>query len=444
MQLLASCYKIAIINILIKNMVKRKKTQKTNNKKQDSFSGSTSKTKIRVIGIGGGGNSIISDISSSLNKIDFLAANTDKRSLKEISKRVKVFQFGDKLTGGFGTGMDAEVGKNAAENEKDKIKKLFEGQDICVLVGCLGGGTSSGSTPVFAKLAKDSGCITYGVFTLPFNFEGSRKMEIAKQSLEEIKPYLNAISILPNENIFKIIDKDAPLKEALSMINNNLAESLKGLIEAIYNPGLINIDFADLKTVLEGRGKLAYLNSFSFNVSKGVDGMTEKITLNPFYCYGIKGANAVLLNVTGSRKIGLKDVSQISKEISDLVKKNATIIFGITHDDKYGDKIKIMVLAVGCETEETILDKKQETKKKVIKKKKKVQPVVKQKKEPVKKKKTKPVEKEKKQETKLDDKVDVRIRRNALETKKANDEVEKEILEEEKKWETPAFLRRKY
>jgi len=386
-------------------------------------SGSTSKTKIRVIGIGGGGGSIVAEISSGLTKIDFTAINTDKRSLKEISRKVKTFQFGEKMTGGLGTGMDPEVGRNAAEAEKEKIKKIFTGQDVCILLACLGGGTSSGAAPVLAKLAKESGSITYGIFTLPFEFEGSRKMEIAKESLEEIKPHLNAISVLPNENIFKIIEKDAPLKEALSMINSSLSENLKGLIEAIYNPGLINIDFADFKTVLEGKGKIAYLHSVIFEPSKGIDQAINQVTSNPFYSHGIDGAGGVLLNVTGNKKIGLRDVSQVSSCIAGLAKKNATIILGITHDEKYNDKMKIMVLGVGCETKDNPPEKKKPEPKKKEKPKKKIN-----------KKKDSPVKKLK---------VEVKPRRNALEIKKASEDVEKELLEEEKKWETPAFLRRK-
>ncbi len=409
------------------------KNNKKKNKKEFFLNdSSTSKTKIRVIGIGGGGGSIISEICSDLPKIDFIAANTDKRSLNSLSKKVKIFQFGSNQTKGFGTGMDPELGKNAALDEKDRIKKITEGQDVCILVSCLGAGTGSGAMPIFAKAAKESGCIVYGIFTFPFSFEGSKKMEIAKEALEETRPYLNAISVLPNENIFKIIDKNAPLKEALSVINKNLSESLKGLIEAIYNPGLINIDFADFKTVLEGKGKIAYLNTAVFDVSKGVEDSLKKTISNPFYSYGINGAGGILLNVTGSRKIGLNDVSQISRKIADTAKKNSPIIFGISYDDKYKDKIKIMVLAVGCETD-NVFPQTKEKKPLNIKEIKTEKSVVKKQKKPLAKS---------KKEDKPPKKPATKSRRSALEVKKAGDEIEKEILENEKKWETPAFLRR--
>ncbi|GAI51462.1 unnamed protein product, partial [marine sediment metagenome] len=219
------------------------------------------KTKIRVIGIGGGAGNIVSEIASKMKKASFVVANTDLQALRLASRKAQRFQFGKELTQGLGTGMSAELGEMAAQNEKEKIKKTLEGQDLCVIVACLGGGTASGATPIFAKISKNLGNLTLGIFTLPFKFEGEKKMEMARASLEKLKPKLNALSVIPNERIFQIIDKKTPIKIALSAINKSLAESLEGLIETIYQPGLINIDFADLKAILEGQGRLAYLNT---------------------------------------------------------------------------------------------------------------------------------------------------------------------------------------
>lgn len=423
-----------------KASVLKKKSESSN---FSSLDGSTSNTKIKIIGVGGGGCSIVSEISTNIKRVDFIAANTDKRALKELSKKAKTFQFGEKVTGGFGTGMNYELGREAAINDKEKIKKLLEGQDMCIFVSCLGGGTGAGAMPVFAKIAKDLGMITYGIFTLPFNFEGTRKTEIAIESLENVREYLNAITVLPNENIFKIIDKKTPLKEALSIINKNLSESLEGLIETVYGPGLINIDFADLRTILEGKGKLAYLNTTEFDAAKGVEDAIKKAVSSPFCSYGIDGAGGVLFNITGSGSLGLRDVSSISEGISGLTGKNSKVIFGISQDGKAGDKIRITLLAVGCESEEIFPKIKKDSgkKKKTIKKEKPVK-----KKTSVKKKDTikEEIKDEKKKSEKLNDdnKIDIKIRRNALEAKKAVEEAEKEIMEDEDKWETPAFLRR--
>jgi cell division protein FtsZ len=306
------------------------------------------KTKIRIIGIGGGGGNIVSEIASEISKASFVVANTDIKSLKSCSKKVTKFQFGQNLTHGLGTGMNPELGKAAAQSEKERIKKLLEGQDLCILVVCLGGGTGSGAVSTFAKISKNLANLTYGIFTLPFKFEGEKKMEIAINSLKEAKNHLNAITIIPNEKVFQVISKDTPLKEALSTINKFLSESLKGLIETIYEPGLINIDFADLKTILEGRGRLAYLNTIEAQQKEGtIKDIAAKVLNSPLYPYTIRGAKGVLFNIAGEKNLSLADVNQISKAISELVNPEAKIIFGISQHKKYSNIIKTVLLATG-------------------------------------------------------------------------------------------------
>ena len=315
------------------------------------------KTKIRVVGIGGGAGNIISEIASKIEKATFVAANTDLKALKEVPKKVERFHFGGNLTQGLGTGMNPELGENAAQSDRERIKKLLENQDLCILIATLGGGVGSGATPIFAKIAKSLGNLTLGIFTLPFKFEGEKKMEIARTALEKIKPRLNALIIIPNERIFQIIDKKTPLKAALSAINESLIESLEGLIEMIYEPGLINIDFADLRTILEGQGRLSYLNTVIVQ-KKGDVSQTavEKVLNNPLYPYSIRGAKGILLNIAGEKDLELAEVSRISKTISGLVNEEAKIIFGISHthhrggEAKYSGVIKTTLLAVGLQT----------------------------------------------------------------------------------------------
>jgi len=305
------------------------------------------KTKIRVIGIGGGGSTIVSEITSRVKKADFYVANTDVQALKESSKVAKRFQFGQNLTRGLGTGMNVELGETAALEEKEKIERILEGQDLCIIIACLGGGTSSGATPVFANISKKLGNITYGIFTLPFEFEGTKKMEAALEALEKIKPNLNVYTIVPNERIFQIVDKNTPLREALSAINKNLADNLEGLIEMVYLPGLINIDFADLRTVLSGRGRLTYLNNTEIEeIAK--EEVEKKLIYSPLYPYTVKGAKGVLYNITSGKSIQLSEVSRISHIISESVNKKAKIIFGINQNQKYQNKIRITLLATGC------------------------------------------------------------------------------------------------
>jgi len=427
----------------------------------------TKKIKIRLIGIGGGGGSIVSEIAQKVKGASFYAANSDVKALNALSKKVKKFQFGKNLTHGLGTGMNPDIGEEAARVEKDRIKEILEGQDFIILISCLGGGLGSGAAPIFAKLSKRLNNLTYGIFTLPFNFEGGKKMETARKSLGKLSTELNAYSIIPNERIFQIIDKSAPLKKALSAINKNLSNSLQSLIQIIYKPGIINIDFADLKTIFEGRGKLAYLNSMELSKDDDKDAL-DKIINYPLYPYSIEGAKGVLFNISGRKDLSLLQVHQISETISNLVNKEAKIIFGITRDNQ-NPRIKISLLATGCNgrgvlrTTEPKLKIKPKTKPKAkpkTKLKTKSKP-----KTPIKsgKKKTKKRKKTKSQKIKikikevssskpvkasfvLDQSMEpksVKIRKNALQIKKEMEQEEAAIVSKEKLWEAPAFLRRK-
>ena len=464
------------------------------------------KTKVRVVGIGGGGGSIVSEIASKIRKADFLVANTDARALKEASKGIKKFQFGQNFTKGLGTGMNMELGETAAENEKEKIKKVFEGQDLCIIIACLGGGTSSGAVSTFARVARSLGVLTLGIFTLPFEFEGQKKMEMAKKALEKTKPILNAYLVIPNERIFQIIDKNTPFKSTLSAINKKLAENLEGLIEMIYLPGMINIDFADLRTILDGRGRLVYLNTLAIEKTDKEEAI-KKVVSSPLYPYNIKGARGILYDITGGKDLQLSEVSEISKTISELLNKSAKIIFGISQNNNYKNKIKITILATGCTSKFFGLQTPSafEAITSTIKKLRKNTAEVEAKKRPKKTRRPKPPKKEpasrptkksgpnkpkspspigqkprkraslknKKtgQATEIPVKVktskpkkvksveeknpqlpllksgpqngEVKIRRTALELKKAVEEEEKKILEEEKAWETPAIFRKK-
>ena len=407
---------------------------------------------------------MVSELSSRIKNASFVAANTDRQALRGVSRNVLKFQFGQELTQGLGTGMNWEVAQNAAQAEKEKIKKLFFGYDLCIFVASLGGGTGSGAAPVYTKIAKDLGNLTYGIFTLPFKFEGERKAQIARDALEKLRPNLNTISVIPNERIFQIVERSTPLKTALSVMNRNLAESLEGLIETIYSPGLINIDFADVKTVFEGRGRLTYLNSVVVPSLQKIDELQKSVLSSPLYPYGIKGAKGVLFNIVGEKNLLLSEVSQLSKTISDLASKEAKIIFGISQKktpnvSKQGAKITL--LATACvqrifqegkkkkkkksprpktqakpEVVKKPRKKKANVKKKAVKKRrKKGKRVVQRRLIPLKKKnqvKNKPGQKQ----------VEVKIRRSALELRKDVEEAEKELLEQEKQWETPAFLRK--
>ncbi|MFH1575781.1 MAG: cell division protein FtsZ [Candidatus Nealsonbacteria bacterium] len=428
-------------------MIKKKSNTPAGGSKSKSKSKSTDlvhRTRIRVIGIGGGGGSIVSEITGQLKKVDFVVANTDSKALREASKHAKVLQFGQKITGGLGCGMDARIGQKAAQEDKTKIAKLFQGIDLCILVASLGGGTGSGAAPELARIGRESGAMVFGIFTLPFKFEGSKKSYLAKNSLEKLMPNLNALSIIPNENIFKIIDKKTPLKEAFSIINRRLSENLRGLVEMIYMPGLINIDFADVRTILDGRGKLTYLNSAQTQGPNRVEDVLKELLKSPLNEYNIEGAEKMLFNITASKDIGMKEVEQISKTISDF-NHRAKIIFGVSQDNNYKDKIRISLLAVGCGKERKIKPKSKPKPKPEPKPEPKLKPRVKHKK---KIKKQVVIKKPAKVSAQIEapseeESTKIFTRRNALDLRKEVEKVKEEMEEKEKKWDIPAFLRKK-
>jgi len=477
------------------------------------------KTKIRIIGIGGGGGNIVSEIAARVKKSSFHIANTDFAALRNAPKNVTTFQFGENLTHGLGTGMDAQIAEEAANLERENIKKILEGQDLVIIVASLGGGTGSGAAPVFAQISKSLGNLTYGIFTLPFVFEGAKKNDIARAALDKFRPYLNAISILPNERVFEVVPKATPFSKTLSYINTTLSESLEGLIETIYDTGVINIDFADLRAILAGNGKMAFLNTVSFKKGEEANlDLFEQAFSSPLYPYTIDKARGLLLNIVAKKDLKLLEVNRILTSVSSRIHKDARIIFGVGYEGAPEGEVKVTVLATGCVYDDgsvpEAIDKepakpKYEPQKKAVAEKKtklekpaavkKVEAVNKAKVKPVKLKsasnkeiqslrKSKPAaEKSKEQKKSIpvkadkipekDRKIDIflenidskeveeddlleiskdkqqdhrdipiqienPVRKNALQVKKEIEMEERAMLEQEKAWEVPAFLRK--
>jgi cell division protein FtsZ len=410
------------------------------------------KAKIKVIGIGGGGGSIVSEIGKSLEKATFVVADTDARSLKKKTD-IKYFLFGQEKTHGLGTGGNPEIARETAEDSKEKIEKLFFDQDIVILISSLGGGLGSGATEIFAKLAMASGAITLGIFTLPFKFEGKSKSRIALKHLRELRSLLNVSITIPNEKIFKIIDVNTPITQAFSVVNKNLIESLESLIDLIYNPGLINIDFADLRTILKGKGSLAFLNTAEESGKDRAEKICQKILINPLYQNNNFTAEKILFNVSGPADLKMHEVEKISRTISELNPK-ARVIFGISRG-KSKSKIKTTILMTGPGSKfqkiTEVLPAETKTALKEEPKKTKPEKILKIKKEEFKKpEKLRDIPAENlipapilSQSIKIEEKpVKKIIRRNALEIKKAEELQESKKIAQEEEWEIPAFLRR--
>ncbi len=425
-------------------MVKKKKTVSKKKKPAKKATDAVHKPKIKIIGIGGGGGSIVSEIASRVKKVSFLVANTDSQSLKRASKKAKKFHFGKELTHGLGTGMDVEIGSAAAENSKEAIEKMMKGQDLCILVASLGGGTGSGAGPLFAKISRSLGNLTYGIFTLPFEFEGRKKTEIAKESLKKIRPHVNAYTVFPNERIFQIMDKNNPLNGALSAINEKLGANLEGLIEMIYLPSLINIDFADLRTIFKGRGRLAYLNTVNIEGPEKEE-VVRKIISSPLYPYTIRGAKSILYNISGSKDLQLDQVAHLSKIINEAVSRKAKMIFGVNQNNKLKSDIRLTILALGCSAKGFNLEKEEEKPKTLPKKEEKPHSVKKKKpKSPSGPPKLIKKAAEKKRSIKeMQEQLKKKKRKTGVQVREAEKKEEKELLAKEEIWEIPAILRKK-
>ncbi|MDD4531805.1 MAG: cell division protein FtsZ [Candidatus Pacebacteria bacterium] len=399
-----------------------KKLEVIDSSKKDVES-TAKKVKIKVIGIGGGGGNIIAELLKKLKdfstqKVDFVAVNTDAQALKSLPKALKTLPFGSKLTKGLGTGRDAEIGEKAAKEDIEKLKDLFsDDRDLYIFISSLGGGTGTGATPVLTKLADEMGLNTLGIFTLPFTFEGKKKMDVALKSLEKIKEGLNAFMILPNEKIFTLTKEEISFADSLNLLNDRLAESLEGLLRTIYSPGLINIDWADIRTIMEGKRKIAYLNFCKAKSSQNVEDIAKALLKNPILEYKFENADNVMFNVEASKELSLQLLSQISERIGELA-PNAKIIFGLSQNPKLRNELRVTILATSGEAEKKKPKKKEEKEEKSKKKK-------------VKKAKT----------VKIEEK-SVEVRRNALEIKEAEKKEEEKEEEEEKIFDIPAFLRK--
>ena len=426
------------------------------------------RAKIKVVGVGGGGGSIVSEIGRSLEKATFVIADTDVRALKK-KKGIKYFCFGQNLTHGLGTGVNVDMARQAAEQDKDKISGIFKEQDIIIFIASLGGGLGSGATKVFAEAAKSFGGITLGIFTMPFKFEGKTKTRIALRALKDLRSSLNVSITIPNERIFKIIDEKTPITQAFSIVNKSLIESLESLIDLIYSPGLINIDFADLKAILKGRGNLAFLNTIESSGRNRAEDIAEKIISNPLYQNNNFKAENILFNISGGQNLSMFEVEKISKDISQL-NPSAKIIFGISKDAKLKNKIKATLLMTGPGNKsEAIKEEKikpveikipvkipeslpvkflKENKKPKLKKnKKKVKPVPAISipifnKNPEVEVEAASGEKKFNSIAEIADSGKKAIRRNAIEVKKVLEAEEQKRQLQEKEWEIPTFLRR--
>lgn len=313
--------------------------------------GSSPKVHLKVIGIGGAGNNVVSRLfERKIEGIELIALNTDFQGLKHSKADVKI-QLGKNTCRGLGAGMDPIKGKEAAEESKEEIAKAVAGADLIFLAAGLGGGTGSGASPVVANLARQAGALTIAVVTKPFSFEGEKREEIAEEAWQKLFNEVDAIVTIPNDRVFNIIDEKTPILEAFFKIDEVLREGVKGISDLITYPGLINLDFANIKTIMTNAGS----SLLGLGKAKGPDRAklaAQRAISSPLLDLSINGATKVLFNVSGGRDMSLVEINSAARVITESISKTAQVIFGTSFDkDLKQGEIKVTVIAGGFETE---------------------------------------------------------------------------------------------
>lgn len=320
------------------------------------------KPRISVIGVGGGGGNAVNNmIAQKLEGVDFIVANTDAQALAHSSASRKI-QLGLETTQGLGAGARPEVGKMAAEEAKEEIEKELEGANMVFITAGMGGGTGSGAAPVVAKLAKQKGILTVGVVTKPFQFEGKKRMETAESAVEDFTKEVDSIIIIPNQNLFRIADKKTTLADAFIMADNVLYAGVRSITDLMMMPGLINLDFADIKSIMEDKGKAIMGTGEAEGEDRAVKAAEQALS-NPLLddC-SMQGAKGVLINITGGPDITLFEIDEAASRIKEEVDEDANIIFGSSYDETLAGKIRVSIVATGIGDKPAIAKPKAEQK----------------------------------------------------------------------------------
>lgn len=307
--------------------------------------GNNALAKIKVIGVGGGGNNAISRMrDNGLSGVEFVALNTDQQTLNETNADVKL-QIGAKLTRGLGAGANPDIGMRAAEESKNEISEALKGSDMVFITAGMGGGTGTGAAPVVAKVAKEQDILTVGVVTKPFSFEGRKRQTQAEQGIENLKSNVDTLITIPNDRLLQIVEKRTSMVDAFKMADQVLMDAVSGISELIAVPNVINLDFADVKSIMSDQG-IAHMGiGRASGENRAVDAAKAAVN-SPLLETSIEGANAVLLNVTAA-EVGLMEANEAAELIRDHIDSDANIIFGVGSDDSLDDEIKITVIATG-------------------------------------------------------------------------------------------------
>ncbi|MDO4903331.1 MAG: cell division protein FtsZ [Limosilactobacillus sp.] len=315
---------------------------------ESTFENEFGGAKIKVIGVGGGGgNAVNRMITEKVKGVEFIVANTDRQVLN-ISQAPTKIQLGPKLTKGLGAGSKPEVGEKAAQESEEAIKEVLEGADMVFITAGMGGGTGTGAAPVIAKLAKDSGALTVGVVTRPFSFEGPGRGKYAQEGLEKLKENVDTLIVVANNRLLQMIDKKTPMMDAFKEADNVLRQGVQGISDLIVTPGYINLDFADIKTLMSNQGT-ALMGVGSATGENRAAEATKKAISSPLLELSISGAQHVLMDITGSEDMAMFEAQEASDVIKEAAGTNVDISFGMSLDSEMGDEVRVTVIATGID-----------------------------------------------------------------------------------------------
>jgi len=307
--------------------------------------------KIRVFGVGGSGcNDVNTMIAGKLSGVEFVAANTDLQALATSRANVKL-QLGAKLTKGLGAGSNPEMGREAALEDQDKIRDAMAGADMVFITAGMGGGTGTGAAPIIAEVARDLGILTVAVVTKPFTFEGFKRMQRAEEGLKELKKHVDTLIVIPNQRLLNVVDKATPLIEAFKVTDDVLRQAVQGISDLITVPGLVNVDFADVRTVMSHMGRAVMGMGISRGTNRAVEAAQKAISSPLLEDGSIEGARVVLLNISGGPGLSLHEVTEASSIIQNAADPEANIIFGSVISDKLANDVIVTVIATGFEQE---------------------------------------------------------------------------------------------
>jgi cell division protein FtsZ len=304
---------------------------------------------IKIIGCGGGGvNAVNNMYDFGITGVEFVALNTDAQALITSPAQIKL-DIGREVTKGLGAGSDPELGRLAAEENFEDIKDIVFGTDLVFVTAGMGGGTGTGSAPVVAKAAKEAGCLVIGVVTTPFGFEGKQRMSKALDGIEKLKKEVDAIIVIPNDNLLKMLDTKITMQEAFQEVDMVLLKGVASITDLITTPGVINVDFADVRKIMTGAGT-TFMGVGAADGEERAQEAAELATTSPILDGDFGGAKGVLISIASSSSIGMGEVNHIATAVSDKAHEDANIIFGTVLDEELGDEIRVTVIATGFET----------------------------------------------------------------------------------------------